>query len=198
VLHPRGSEYDVQFVVDGVPLNENRSPAFAPNFESEDVESMRVFTAGSRRSTDVTGRRGGTFFTQRQSRRMARPASQSEAKLWLGERLCRPGLRPRPRPPVGQQLRHAHGPVSGSSRARQLHQHWFVGGGTVAYSRDISSRDRLRVKVSQSDVRFEVPNELVQQNAGQRQDRTNRIGTSLKLSPMIPEGVIKISESGML
>ena len=47
-------------------------------------------------------------------------------------------------------------------------------GGTVAYSRDISSRDRLRVKVSQSDVRFEVPNELVQQNAGQRQDRTNR------------------------
>src|ERR1017187_2957451 len=42
VLHPRGSEYDVQFVVDGVPLNENRSPAFAPNFESEDVDSMRV------------------------------------------------------------------------------------------------------------------------------------------------------------
>jgi len=32
VLHPRGSEYDVQFVVDGVPFNENRSPAFAPNF----------------------------------------------------------------------------------------------------------------------------------------------------------------------
>ena len=46
VLHPRGSEYAVQFVVDGVPLQENRSPAFAPNFESDDVESMRVFTAG--------------------------------------------------------------------------------------------------------------------------------------------------------
>jgi len=30
VLHPRGSEYDVQFVVDGLPLTENRSPAFAP------------------------------------------------------------------------------------------------------------------------------------------------------------------------
>jgi hypothetical protein len=47
-------------------------------------------------------------------------------------------------------------------------------GGTVAYSRDLSGRDRIRVKVSQSQVRFEVPNELVQQNAGQRQDRTNR------------------------
>src|SRR6266850_2490642 len=31
VLHPRGSEYDVQFVVDGLPLTQNRSPAFAPS-----------------------------------------------------------------------------------------------------------------------------------------------------------------------
>ena len=46
VLHPRGSEYDVQFVVDGMPLTENRSPAFAPPFDSSDVESMRVMTAG--------------------------------------------------------------------------------------------------------------------------------------------------------
>src|SRR5579863_7132611 len=34
VLHPRGSEYDVQFVVDGLPMAENRSPAFAPPIES--------------------------------------------------------------------------------------------------------------------------------------------------------------------
>jgi hypothetical protein len=46
VLHPRGSEYDVQFVVNGLPLTENRSLAFAPPFESDDVESMRVMTAG--------------------------------------------------------------------------------------------------------------------------------------------------------
>src|SRR5712664_1943224 len=45
VLHPRGSEYDVQFVVDGLPLTQNRSPAFAPPFESGDVDSMRVMTA---------------------------------------------------------------------------------------------------------------------------------------------------------
>ena len=46
VLHPRGSEYDVQFVVDGLPMTENRSPGFAPPIESSDVESMRVMTAG--------------------------------------------------------------------------------------------------------------------------------------------------------
>src|SRR5262249_57062819 len=45
-LHPRGSEYDVQFVFDGLPLTENRSPAFAPSLDPEDVESMRVLTAG--------------------------------------------------------------------------------------------------------------------------------------------------------
>ena len=32
-------------MVDGLPLTENRSPAFAPPFESSDAESMRVMTA---------------------------------------------------------------------------------------------------------------------------------------------------------
>src|ERR1700686_5180033 len=45
VLHPRGSEYDVQYVVDGLPITENRSPAFAPSLNADDVGSMRVLTA---------------------------------------------------------------------------------------------------------------------------------------------------------
>src|SRR5215470_3386514 len=45
VLHPRGSEYDVQYVVDGLPLTQNRSPAFAPAFDTDEVESLRVITA---------------------------------------------------------------------------------------------------------------------------------------------------------
>src|SRR5262249_17754891 len=46
VLHPRGSEYDVQYVVDGSPVTQNRSPAFAPALDAGEVESMRVLTAG--------------------------------------------------------------------------------------------------------------------------------------------------------
>ena len=46
VLHPRGSEYDVQYVMNGLPVTQNRSPSFAPPFEPDDVESMRVLTAG--------------------------------------------------------------------------------------------------------------------------------------------------------
>jgi TonB-dependent Receptor Plug Domain len=46
VLHPRGSEYQTQFVVDGVPLTDNRSPSFGPEIEADDVQSMTIYTAG--------------------------------------------------------------------------------------------------------------------------------------------------------
>jgi hypothetical protein len=49
-----------------------------------------------------------------------------------------------------------------------------AGGFSASYERDFSDRDRLRITVTRNDVRFLVPNELVQQDALQRQDITNR------------------------
>src|ERR1700688_44995 len=46
VLHPRGSEYQTQFVLDGIPLTDNRSPGFAPEIQADDVEDLKVYTAG--------------------------------------------------------------------------------------------------------------------------------------------------------
>src|SRR5580658_5223642 len=46
VLHPRGSEYQTQFVVDGIPLTDNRSPSFGPEIEADDAESLKIYTAG--------------------------------------------------------------------------------------------------------------------------------------------------------
>lgn len=46
ILHPRGSEYQTQYIVDGLPLTENRSPAFAPEFAADDVRAMTVMTGG--------------------------------------------------------------------------------------------------------------------------------------------------------
>ena len=46
VLHPRGSEYQTQFVVDGIPLTDNRSPGNGPELEADNIESLSVFTAG--------------------------------------------------------------------------------------------------------------------------------------------------------
>jgi hypothetical protein len=44
VLHPRGSENQTLFVVDGVPMDENRSPGLAPDLDTSEVESMSVLT----------------------------------------------------------------------------------------------------------------------------------------------------------
>ena len=46
VLHPRGSEYDTQYVVDGMPVYDNRSIGFAPAFEIAEVEALNVMTSG--------------------------------------------------------------------------------------------------------------------------------------------------------
>ena len=45
VLHPRGSEYQTQYIVDGIPLTDNRSPSFAPEIEADDAESVTILTA---------------------------------------------------------------------------------------------------------------------------------------------------------
>ena len=46
VLHPRGSEYQTQFVIDGIPLADNRSPSFGPTMEVDDAQSLSIYTAG--------------------------------------------------------------------------------------------------------------------------------------------------------
>ena len=46
VPHPRESEYDTQYIVNGFPVQDNRSPAFARPIEADDVESMKQYTSG--------------------------------------------------------------------------------------------------------------------------------------------------------
>src|SRR5690606_22458488 len=46
VLHPRGSEYDTQYVIDGMPVYDNRSLAFAPAFLASEFDSVSIMTSG--------------------------------------------------------------------------------------------------------------------------------------------------------
>jgi hypothetical protein len=171
VLHPRGSEYDVQFVVDGLPLTENRSPAFAPPFESGDVESMRVMTANFPAEygrklggvVEITSPKntpaglhgefdaeGGSFL-----------AGSAHAALFYakgGNRFSVSG-------DGFHTDRYLDPPVLGNFTNRGN-----AGGFSASYERDFSSSDRLFLTVTQHAVRYLVPNELVQQQAGQRQD----------------------------
>jgi hypothetical protein len=46
ILHPRGSEYQTQYVVDGLPMTDNRSPVFAPEAGADGIHSMTIMTGG--------------------------------------------------------------------------------------------------------------------------------------------------------
>ena len=177
VLHPRGSEYDVQFVVDGLPMTENRSPGFAPPIESSDVESMRVMTAGfpaeygrklggvvevSSPKNNPTGlhgefeAEGGSFTT----------ASGSGALFYSngGNRFSISG-------DGFHSDRYLDPPV-----LQNYTNTGNAGGFSSSYERDFSNGDRVFLTFGQHEVRYEVPNELVQEafqsprNGPQRQD----------------------------
>ena len=171
VLHPRGSEYDVQFVVDGLPMTENRSPGFAPPIESNDVESMRVMTAGfpaeyGRKLGGVveitppknnpagfhgefeaegggfnTGSTDGAFFYSSGGNRFSISGDGFHSDRYLD-------------PPVLQNYTNIGN----------------AGGFSTSYEHDFSNGDRLFFTFGQHSVRYQVPNELVQQVAGQRQN----------------------------
>ena len=174
VLHPRGSEYDVQFVVDGLPLTQNRSPAFAPSFDAGEVESLRVLTASFPAEygrklggiVEVTTKKdvqagwhgrldagGGSFSTVNGAAGISY-AREAERFSVGGEGF--------------HTDRYLDPPVLANYANRGN-----AAGFSASYERDFSPSDRLRVSVVHNVVRFLVPNELVQQQAGQRQDIQN-------------------------
>src|SRR5437016_7268064 len=174
VLQPRGSEYDVQFVVDGLPLTQNRSPAFAPSFDAGDVESLRVVTASF---PAEYGRKLGGIVEVTTKKDV--PAG------WHGRFDAGGGSFSTTNGAAG--ISYAQGANRLSASGQGFHSERYLDppvlanstnrgnatGFAASYERDFSTSDRLRVSVTHYAVRFLVPNELVQQRAGQRQDIRN-------------------------
>jgi hypothetical protein len=171
VLHPRGSEYDVQFVVDGLPMTENRSPGFAPPIESSDVESMRVMTAGF--PAEYGRKLGGVVEVTSPKNNPAGLHGEFEAEGGSFSTASGSGA-----------LFYSSGGNRFSITGDGFHSDRYLdppvlqsytnvgnaGGFSSSYERDFSNGDRLFVTFAQHAVRYQVPNELIQQEAGQRQD----------------------------
>lgn len=171
VLHPRGSEYDVQYVMNGLPVTQNRSPSFAPPFEPDDVESMRVLTAGY--PAEYGRKLGGVVEVSTEKDAPAGLHGQFEAAGGSFSTIT-----------GSAGLSYAWGKNSLYASASGLHTDRYLdppvlqnftnsgnaGNFTSSYERDFSDRDRLWLTVSHDAVRYLVPNYLVQQQAGQRQD----------------------------
>ena len=175
VLHPRGAEYDTQYVVDGLPILNNRSPAFSASEDLEDVQSVKVYTSGI---PAEFGRKVGGVIETVTDRNPARGVhgtailgggSFATANGYLGTSYYDGrnvfGLSMQ----AARTDRFLDPPVIGNFTNRAT-----MAGVKGSFERDLTPQDRLRFSVSFSRSGLLVPNELLQQENGQRQDRNNK------------------------
>ncbi len=182
ILHPRGSEYQTQDVLDGLPLTDNRSPAFAPELDVDDVQTLRVLTGGY--PAEFGRKLGGVIevVTAAALRRGLHAAFSAAAGSFAS---------------VGGTARAGYmaeryslsGSFGAASTDRYLDppvEENFNNRGTTAHAslrveRDLGSEGRFGAILRHGQAVFLVPNELVQEEAGQRQDRSSG-ETALQLS----------------
>src|SRR6266404_449466 len=175
VLHPRGSEYHTQFVVDGVPLTDNRSPSFGTEIEADDVQSLSIYTANI--PAEYGRKLGGVIEVV--TAKDPRLGFHGKAVLAGGSFATGSAYL------LGQYARRKDAlsfTVDGAQTDRFLNspvvQNYSnqatTGDFSMRYERDFSESDRLGLVVRHGLSRFEVPNEQLQQAAGQRQDRAIR------------------------
>jgi TonB-dependent Receptor Plug Domain len=165
VLHPRGSEYQTQFVVDGVPLTDNRSPSFGPEIEADDVQSMSIYTAGF--PAEYGRKMGGVV--ELNTLPDSQPGFHGQAVLSGGSFDTAGAF---------AQGQYAWGKnVFGGSAGSEMTSHYLnpvvpenytntgtLGDFSLHYERDFTPADRLSVNLRHEFSRYELPNEQVQQN----------------------------------
>lgn len=179
VLHPRGSEYDTQYVDDGLPILNNRSPAFSPADDIDDVQSVKTYTSGIPAEfgrklggviETVTNRNpsrglhgtaildGGSFDTQNGFL----GTSYFDGRNVFGLSVN-----------AGRTDRFLDPPVVENFTNRAT-----IAGVKGSFERDLTPQDRLRLSLNFARSGFMVPNELMQQGTqpgeAQRQDRNNQ------------------------
>jgi TonB-dependent Receptor Plug Domain len=174
VLHPRGSEYQTQFVVDGIPLTDNRSPSFGPAIDADDVQSMSIYTAGI--PAEYGRKMGGVIEVN--TLQDSQPGFHGQFVL-SGGSFNTAG--------ASAQGQYAWGKNTlGASASGSMTDHYLnpvvpqnytntgtLGDFSVNYERALTSKDRLRFIVRHELSRYELPNEQLQQANGQRQTADN-------------------------
>jgi hypothetical protein len=174
VLHPRGSEYQTQFVIDGLPLTDNRSPSFGPEIEADDLESMSIYTAGF--PAEYGRKMGGVV--ELNTKRIADPGTHGE---WIitGGSYDTLGSYGKIQQTWGKNTISAT--ASGGMSAHYLNpvvpenfnNTGMTGDFSAKYERDPNEKDRLILSVRHELSRFDIPNEQLQEAAGQRQTGDN-------------------------
>jgi outer membrane cobalamin receptor len=173
VLHPRGSEYQVQYVVDGLPITDNRSPSFAPELGADDVHAMSILTGGY--PAEYGRKLGGVIEVMTAGE--ARRGLHSSIVASVGSFGTVSGF-------GSTQYGWERGTLGVSANVSRTNRYLdppveenFTNRGTgsdvaVHVEHGPTDADRVGAIVRYAHAGFTVPNERVQQEAGQRQDRS--------------------------
>lgn len=165
VLHPRGSEYQTQFVVDGIPLTDNRSPSFGPEIDADDVDSLTIYTAGI--PAEYGRKMGGVVEVN--TLHDTQPGLHGELIL-SGGSFDTAGAFVRLQDTFGKNTVGVS--ASGDMTAHYLNpvvpenftNRGTIGDFSVSYERDFTPKDHLALSVRHELARYEIPNEQVQQD----------------------------------
>jgi Carboxypeptidase regulatory-like domain/TonB-dependent Receptor Plug Domain len=174
VLHPRGSEYQTQFVVDGIPLTDNRSPSFGPEIGADDVQSMSIYTAGI--PAEYGRKMGGVVEVN--TLQDSDPGFHGQAVLSGGSFDTAGAFA------QGQYVWSKN--TFGGSAGGSMTDHYLnpvvpqnysntgtLGDFSAHYQRELTQNDRINLSLRHDLSRYDLPNELLQQQAGQRQTADN-------------------------
>jgi len=177
VLHPRGSEYQTQFVVDGIPLTDNRSPSFGPELEADDVESLKIYTAGI--PAEFGRKLGGVVEVN--TLKTADPGLHGQLTLFGGTYNT-----------AGINTQNQYtwkGNTVGLSASGNMTDHYLnpvvpenytnngtTGSSALSYERDLTQKDRLTLIARHELARYAIPNEFVQQNGAYVPTADNTVG----------------------
>ena len=175
VLHPRGSEYQTLLVVDGVPMDDNRSPAFAPELPDGAIEAISVLTGTF--PAEYGRKLGGVVdvTTSRDMREGLHGAIESGAGSFDTQTLF--GFA------AYGRNRHSLTVSAGASRTdryldapteNDAANHGRLASVSLNFDDQLTARDRVRLGWRYAKAVFQAPNDLVQESAGQRQDRSSR------------------------
>ena len=172
VLHPRGSEYQTLFVIDGIPIDDNRSPAFAPDLQDSDLQAVHVLTGNF--PAEYGRKLGGVVEVT--TARDIRRGMHGTAEIGGGSFDTVSGGFSGA---YGWNRRALGGSVTAARTDHYLDppttenftNHGSLSGVTLSYDDRPSDADRLHFTWHKRQTDFLVPNERVQQLAGQRQQR---------------------------
>jgi hypothetical protein len=177
VLHPRGSEYQTQFVVDGIPLTDNRSPSFGPAVEADDVESLEIYTAGI--PAEYGRKMGGVVEVD--TLKSANPGFHGQLTLFGGT-YDTAGINTQDQYTWNKNTfgLSASGNMTGHYLNPVVPENYTNNGTTgsfsLSYERELTPKDRVTLIVRHELARYQIPNELVQQNGAYLPNANNTIG----------------------